>query len=235
VAPELFVVMPVYNEAEAVAGVVREWLPALGAATPRFTLLCVDDGSSDATPAILAQLALDHPEVSLVRQANAGHGAACLAGYRAALASGAPWVFQLDSDGQCDPRDFPGLWAEREGADALLGLRRRRGDGRGREWISRVLRLVARGVTGVPVPDANVPYRLMRRPALAACLPDVPPGFELANVALAVLLVRRCRVGWREIGFRVRGGGRSSLRPRRLAAQAWRLVRDLRRLRPALA
>lgn len=232
---QLFVVMPVYNEAEAVEAVVREWIAALRGAAPRFRLLAVDDGSRDATPAILDALAAELPELSVLHQANAGHGAACVAGYRKALASGAPWILQLDSDGQCDPRHFAELWAAREGVDAVLAWRRRREDGAARVLVSLGLRLVARLVTGVSACDANVPYRLMRRDALEDALRALPADFELANVALALLLVRRCDVRWRAIVFRARCGGESNLRPRRLAAQSLRLLRDLRRLRPALA
>jgi glycosyltransferase involved in cell wall biosynthesis len=234
VNPDLFAVMPVYDEAAAVAGVAREWIAALREAGPRFTLLAIDDGSRDATPAILDALAGELPELCVLHQANAGHGAACAAGYRAALASGAAWVFQLDSDGQCDPRHFAALWAAREGADAVLGERVQRGDGTGRVLISRLLRAVTRAATGLAVRDANVPYRLMRRDALAACLPDVPAGFELQNVALAVLLVRRFRVRWTPIAFRARSGRQSGLSMRRLLRQALRLFADLRRPRPAL-
>jgi glycosyltransferase involved in cell wall biosynthesis len=235
VNPELFAVMPVYDEAAAVAGVVREWLPVLRAATPRCVLLALDDGSRDATPAILEVLAAELPELRVVRQANAGHGAACAAGYRLALASGAPWVFQLDSDGQCDPRHFAELWAAREGADALLGFRRTRGDGAVRLLVSRALALVARALTGVAARDPNVPFRLMRREALARCLADVPDDFELQNVALALLLVRRSRVRWLPVRFRARHGGAGGLSARRLLRQGRRVCADLRRLRPALA
>ncbi len=51
-----------------------------------FTLLLVDDGSTDGTPIILNKLALQHG-VTAVRQANAGHGAAVMNGYRRALSA----------------------------------------------------------------------------------------------------------------------------------------------------
>src|SRR5690606_24149143 len=82
----LWVVLPVYNEAANIEHVLREWTPVLAAADPGFVLLVVDDGSTDATPEILARVAAADARVRVVRQENQGHGAACLTGY--AIATG---------------------------------------------------------------------------------------------------------------------------------------------------
>ena len=227
---ELWVVMPVYNEGPAVEVALREWMPAVRVAVPHATFCVVDDGSTDETPAVLTRVAGELPALRVVRQPNAGHGQACVAGYRAALGGGARWVLQVDSDGQCDARHFADLWAARHDAPAVLGRRRRRGDGLARTLVSRALALVVCAATGRRVHDANSPYRLMRADVLAAALPRIPPDVYLTNVLLAVDLAAHAGIRWVDVGFRARMRT-AALRPRYFLTQARGLWRDLRRYR----
>src|SRR5271170_5756740 len=102
-SPELVLVVPVYNEEDAIVPVLKEWRAELSRTVGEglYAILVVDDGSTDATPARLA--ALDWPELRVHRHSNRGHGQSCLVGYIEAEKMGAPYVFQIDSDGQCDP------------------------------------------------------------------------------------------------------------------------------------
>ena len=102
----LYVVMPVYNEERALPDIFREWIPMLRATVGEFRLLAIDDGSRDESLTVLNQLAAQYTELEVVHKNNTGHGQSCIFGYRLALDRGAKWVFQLDSDGQCDPRYF---------------------------------------------------------------------------------------------------------------------------------
>jgi glycosyltransferase involved in cell wall biosynthesis len=147
----------------------------------------VDDGSTDATPARLA--ALGWPELRVHRHSNRGHGQSCLVGYIEADRMGATYVFQIDSDGQCDPAGFASVWERRE----IGGLRlrpadepRRRERPGGSSAPSCALSLkVARGTR---LNDTNVPFRLYRAPLAAAAARRVPADFNLANIAMALLL-----------------------------------------------
>jgi glycosyltransferase involved in cell wall biosynthesis len=218
--------MPVYNEATALERVVREWLDRVGAACPEAVLCLVDDGSTDATPAVLDKLAAELPALRVLRQANAGHGQACMNGYRAALAAGARWVLQVDSDGQCDASYFDLLWRTRGEAVAILGRRRRRGDGLVRTAISRLLSVVIYGATGVRVRDANSPYRLMRGDALADALARVRPDVHLANILIALTLQAGPGITWVDVGFRPRIAP-TPFRARYFLGQAIQLWGDL--------
>ena len=60
-APELSIVMPVYNEAEALEGVVAEWVAMLDDEAIDYELRIYDDGSRDGTAEILRRLAADNP------------------------------------------------------------------------------------------------------------------------------------------------------------------------------
>ena len=208
-------VVPVYNEEASLERVLQEWLPVFRAIPDaEVRVLAVDDGSTDGSPALLDRLAADHPDVEVLHKPNSGHGPTCIIGYREALKREADWVFQFDSDGQCDPLHFQEFWRSRHDSPFLLGIRTRRSDGRSRALVSRCLQLAVYLGAGVNIPDSNVPYRLMRSDVLQKLLDAVSPEFNLVNVLLAVLAYRFLgdRMRWLPIHFRARFGGESSVR-----------------------
>lgn len=219
----LWVVLPVYEEAGAIERVFAEWLPALRATGADFKILAIDDGSRDQTLALLHGIARGNPELEVVGQANRGHGATCIVGYHRALAAGAGWVLQIDSDGQCDPRYFAALWAARREHPVVFGYRGRRDDGWARWLISRLVSVASLAAAGTWVRDANVPYRLMRSDLLARALEDLPGEPLVVNVLLAVRLRRAAGIHWVPIHFRQRHAGATRLR----AASFVRLGRNL--------
>jgi hypothetical protein len=141
----------------------------------------------------------------------------------------------VDSDGQCDPAYFERFWPRRSGGAALYGRRTKRDDGRLRQWTSAALGLLVFLCSGVRVPDANVPYRLMSRESLRQIVPRIPDDVDLVNVYLAVLQQYRGAVGWIDIGFRERSAGRTHYRLGNMAAKALNvaaaLLRDRRTIR----
>src|ERR1035441_9725460 len=159
---ELVLVVPVYNEEDAIVPVLTEWREELARAVGdgRFAILVVDDGSTDATPAPLP--APGGAGLRVHRPSNRGHGQSCLAGYIEAARTGAPFIFQIDSDGQCDPAGFAGVWERRRNAPAIYGRRRTRDDGLARRLISKVLRASLKVTRRTRLNDTNAPFRLYR-------------------------------------------------------------------------
>jgi glycosyltransferase involved in cell wall biosynthesis len=120
----LSIIVPVYNEEEYVEASI---LRALNAPLPEGVeseIVAVDDGSTDASPAILDKLAVAHPGRIRVfhHQINSGKGAAI----RTALqqASGEFGIFQ-DSDLEYDPAEYPKVLAPlvANRADVVYGSR----------------------------------------------------------------------------------------------------------------
>lgn len=103
--PQVTVVVCTYNRADRVGRTVEGVLAQEG---PTFELVVVDDGSADATPEVLAALADDDTDrrLRVVRQRNAGLGAARNAGLAAARGD---WVVFLDDDDVPDPGWLAGL------------------------------------------------------------------------------------------------------------------------------
>jgi glycosyltransferase involved in cell wall biosynthesis len=232
-APELLVVLPVYNESESIGHVLGGWLGELDKSGCDYKILSIDDGSTDNTREILEAWAAERPERMEVRsRENRGHGRSCLEGYREAVVRGVPYVLQIDSDGQSLPEFFGAFWNLREQYEVIYGIRAR-SDGWQRKVASLILRISLRVFEGVDCVDANVPYRLMRSEACAPTLLRIPEDISLANVALSVMLRREdgIRHGAVPIGFPPRYGGEPSVPLRRFLAKAVELFRQLRTLR----
>lgn len=230
---KLLVVMPVYNEQANIAAVLREWMPVFASHEPSFALIALNDGSKDGTAARLDELEREFGDrLCVVHKSNAGHGLSCRLGYEIAAASSAEWIFQIDSDGQCDPSYFSDFWKARGDAECVFGFRSTRDDGFSRLLISRICTATTFLATGNNLKDANVPYRLMSREAVAAALPLIPPDFDILNVALTLVLKRSGRWRWRHlpIHFRARQGGENSINVPKILRMGSSMLFDLRRI-----
>ena len=188
---DIAAVMPVYNEEEGVEGAVGGCVAALAATGASFRAMVLDDGSTDGTPAVLERLAGD-ARVEVVRKRNSGHGPTILEGYRR-VAGRARWVFQLDSDDEIPISSFAALWAAREQADAVVGVRTRRRQPLPRRLVTRASRLAVRMLFGAAVTDVNCPFRLIRGEVLARLVDRIPFDTYAPNVALSGLLARERR------------------------------------------
>jgi glycosyltransferase involved in cell wall biosynthesis len=231
---ELAVVMPVYNEEATIETVLNEWMAEFSRLGISFSIMAVNDGSRDGTGAVLQRMAERFPaQVVAIDKTNAGHGRACRAGYNRAVQMNAAWTLQIDSDGQCDPRFFAEFWQGRDGADCIFGLRTSRDDGAMRSLVSGLCRLATSALSGVDLKDANVPYRLMRTPALAQALTGIPEDFDMQNVALTATLKRDRSLRWKHvpIHFRDRQGGTNSINLRRIVSMGWQMLRSFHRIR----
>lgn len=158
-ATHVQVVLPVYNEAGSIEETLRELDKTLSPFV-RVEFVVCEDGSPDGTRAILQRLAGELPLTLVLGEQRRGYSQAVIAGWRA---STAPWVLSLDSDGQCDPRDFEALARLADGAHVVKGWRRRRQDSVARIAMSGLFRMCYRLMTRIPVRDPSCPYLLISR------------------------------------------------------------------------
>ena len=141
----VWVVIPTYNEAENIEGIVRAALAELERVAPdAHRILIVDDNSPDGTGAIADRLAAAQPQVEVLHRATkTGLGHAYLAGFAHALSGGAELVIEMDADFSHDPRYLGPLLAAAEDADLVLGSRYVEGGGV-EDW-GLLRRLISRG------------------------------------------------------------------------------------------
>jgi dolichol-phosphate mannosyltransferase len=204
------IVMPAWNEAEIIEDCVREWYDQVVSKIPAAELIVVDDCSTDSTGSIVAAMGARIPGIRCVRpDRNGGHGKALRVGFDHATQ---PFIFQTDSDRQHLPADFWKLWELRNQADFVFGIRKRRADGAVRVVITRSMRMLNLLVWGVWVRDANCPFKLMRREALAKVLDRVPRDCFIPMVLVSILARKMAfPVAEAEVEHLPRTGGTQSL------------------------
>jgi glycosyltransferase involved in cell wall biosynthesis len=161
----LSVVMPCFNEADTVRDIVKEVL----ASELVGELVIVDDGSTDATPDVLAEL--DDPRVRvLVHSVNHGKGAALRTGFGAA---NLPYVIVQDADLEYDPAEYDKLLQPvLDGrADVVYGSRFLGGAEHRVLYFwhtmgNRLLTLLSNVATNLNLTDMETGYKLFRREVL---------------------------------------------------------------------
>lgn len=159
------VLLPVHNEAESIEGTVYEIYRELSKNVDVGFIVC-EDGSRDDTKEILRRLATEIPMRLNLSEARKGYSRAVCEGMQMTQAE---YLLCLDSDGQCDPRDFWAFWDSRGDADIVLGWRTQRADTFTRRAFSRFFYLIYQSVLRTPVHDPSCPYVLMTK-AVAARL-----------------------------------------------------------------
>lgn len=150
-APAVSVVVPVRNEAGNIAPLVAEIAAALDGRWA-YEIVYVNDGSTDATAAQLADLMAQRPNLRHIRHAaSCGQSAAVRTGVRAARGA---VVATLDGDGQNDPAFIPRLF-DALCADARIGLAAGQRVGRKASGFKRLQSRIANGVRGALLRDGT--------------------------------------------------------------------------------
>ncbi|MCX4784337.1 glycosyltransferase family 2 protein [Streptomyces sp. NBC_01264] len=178
----LSVVVPMYNEEEALTALAARLRPTLDGCGEPYEVLAVDDGSTDATARMLEDLRVLWPQLRVVSlRRNSGHQAALTAGLHRARGS---YAVSIDADLQDPPEAIPRMLAlaRAEGLDVVYGVRADRSTDSvfKRRTAAAYYRLVRRTV-GAHVPAQVGDFRLLSRPVLESLkeLPDQRQVYRL--------------------------------------------------------
>ena len=231
---KLYIVIPAYNESVNIKACVNDWYPIVEAhsAGGESRLVIINDGSKDDTYQILLELAKSKPLLQPLTKPNGGHGATVLFGYRYAIDKGADFIFQTDSDGQTNPKEFEAFWEVRNKYDAVIGNRVVRGDGRDRKFVEDTVCFLLRIIFGVKVKDANAPFRLMRSFLVAKYIDKLPKDFNIPNIMFTTYFVyHKEKVKFIPITFKPRQGGVNSINIKKIIKIGWKAVWDFYRLK----
>jgi dolichol-phosphate mannosyltransferase len=202
-APQLSVVVPVFNEQDNVGPLLREILAALRGRID-FEAIFVDDDSKDGTLAALQALKAEAPELRVLHHVKqSGQSTAIRTGVKHARGA---WIATLDGDGQNDPADIPKLLAARETADRgirlFAGWRVNRRDSGSKRWASKWANAIRARMLRDETPDTGCGIKLFEREAFL----DLP-YFDHMHRYLPALMQR---AGWKTVSVPVNHRPRST-------------------------
>lgn len=209
------VLLPTYDERENLPTIARLLLDL-----PNVSVLVIDDGSPDGTGAIADALAAaSGGRLSVMhRTGRRGLGRSYLDGMRAALATDADVVLQMDADLSHDPKYVPDLVRAATTYDLVIGSRYLHGVSvvnwpLRRLMLSTFANWYVRTVTGMAVRDCTAGFRCWRREAIARLPLDriTSDGYSFQVETLFLALEAGCRVGETPIIFVERRVGASKI------------------------
>jgi len=187
---EVSVVAPIYNEVESLAQLIDAIADSLAQTSFSYEIICVDDGSSDGSTALLKQLAQQRSDLrAAILRRNYGQTAAMAAGFHHARGA---VIVTLDGDLQNDPADIPILIAKLdEGYDLVSGWRKARQDAALTRLLpSKIANWVIGRVTGVKIHDYGCSLKAYR----AEVVQDMNLYGELHRFLPALAFIEGARI-----------------------------------------
>ena len=184
---DLTVIIPAYNEADAIGPVVEalcRQLDGIEGLQGKFEILVVDDGSSDGTAEVVREC---NPLVHLLRHPyNMGNGAAVKTGIRNARGR---VLLCMDADGQHDPEALEQLYRGCDEYDMVVGARGRGSQaGLHRSVANAVYNQLATYVTGRRVLDLTSGFRAIRRDVARRFAGLLPNGYSYPTTITLCLM-----------------------------------------------
>jgi glycosyltransferase involved in cell wall biosynthesis len=199
---DISVVIPVYNEAQAIGETVLR----VRECVPDAEIVVIDDGSTDDSARVArgaGAYVWSHPY-------NIGNGAAVKTGIR--LASGNKIVL-MDGDGQHDPEDIQRLLEAAGKYDMVVGARDAAGHANPfRFTANRFYNSIARYATRFPVKDLTSGYRVIDREIATRYLYLLPNSFSYPTTLTLAYLRSGRTVFYCPIQARKRGEGKSKIK-----------------------
>jgi hypothetical protein len=221
---------PCYNDAGSIGTMVAAVDTALATRVDDYEIIVVNDGSSDNSSAVLAELRATHPRLVVIEhEANRGYGGALISGFGAASKE---WIFYTDGDAQYDASEVTKLIdAARADTDIVQGWKLSRGDTWYRKVIGRVYHQTVKLLFRLHVADTDCDFRLFRRSLIVErplqstsgviCV-EMMRQFERAGANFVEVPVHHYeRPSGRSQFFRARAIARSA---QQLLALWWRLM-----------
>lgn len=161
-APNISVVVPLYNEAESLPELTA-WIDRMARENGlSYEIVMIDDGSDDGSWETIEELKKHYPALRAIGFArNYGKSAALYCGFAEVRGE---VVVTMDADLQDSPDEIPELrrMILEEGYDLVSGWKKRRHDPAGKRWPSKFFNWTARTVSGIRLHDFNCGLKAYR-------------------------------------------------------------------------
>lgn len=198
------IIIPAYNEAEAIGKVLNELLlAAAGWETESLEIIVINDGSSDNT----AQIVSEVEGVRLINhRKNKGYGAALKTGIREAEGDIVAWY---DADGQHRPEDLYKVITKmnEDELDYCIGIRDKDSyEEKSRRFGKNVLKKILRFITKEELKDFNSGMRAFKKEVIEPFLSLLPDTFGASTVTTLLMLEQEYYGGEVSITVRKRTG-----------------------------
>jgi glycosyltransferase involved in cell wall biosynthesis len=211
---QLSVILPAYNEQDAIHRVLAEIVEALADEPLRYEILVVDDASTDGTPELAEQFAQTcwQCPVRVIRCVERrGAGAARKVGIRQAQGE---LIVMLDADGTYPADAIPELLRYFPAYDQVNGART--SEQGTLPWLRRpakwFIRKLACYLTGHKIPDLNTGLKAFKRDIMLHWLWVIPDGFSCVTTMTLAFLTNGYAVKYVPTAYRPRIG-RSKFHP----------------------
>lgn len=190
----LAIAMPVFNEQRGISGTLLDLDQVFSDHHLHVGLFLQDDQSTDDTVNMVlsmsTRLTMQVDIKSNVQ--NLGHGPTTLSAYHRAVASGAPVIMQLDSDGQFFALELIQLYESIvNGADIAIGVRVDRVDPWFRKVITSLLKIYLALRYRGRFPDPNTPIRTFSALCLTRMLSQIPGQPMVPNIYLTIIAAKQ--------------------------------------------
>ncbi len=154
------IILPVYNERNSIESVLKEWSKELNKLKVSYELVICEDGSTDGTSEILKKIQKKYSLVLNQVKTRRGYGGAVIDGIKTAKSQ---YILSVDSDGQCDPKDFKKFWENKKQADILIGWRTNRADANQRKIFSFLFKTLFKILFPSNIQDPSAPFVLYKK------------------------------------------------------------------------
>lgn len=183
---KISIILPVYNERETIEKVIKEWIKELEKIKISYKLIICEDGSSDGTSELIRKIELKLNLILNQKKKRRGYGRALIDGIKTAKSQ---YILCVDSDGQCDPKDFKKFWDSRTQANIIIGWRTNRADSIQRKLFSFMFKIIFTFFFPIKIHDPSAPYVLFKKKTVVPYLKHLEylkEGFWWGFVGMAV-------------------------------------------------